>query len=247
MSPRVPKNTVALPVATWNVGNGTLADAGEVMECVAAMALQEASDQTRMLTALDRAGYGVIRPTAEVGQAATPLVFDPQRLRFVRPVQVLLHPGGPIGPGTGPDHGKPKWLIGGRFVDRITGRHLAICGIHCYAGQRHDPANERASISREMVREAVNVLDPVRGLPILMGDFNALYDTPTVAPLRGHGWTCNHLVGGRVHTHGGWSPDHVWWRKDERIHFVEQRTIANRSDHDALIVTLAVNSRKEHH
>src|SRR5262245_4617584 len=50
-----------LTIATWNIGNGSYADARKVLAQSSAMALQEAGDRGRLLRALHGVGYRVLR------------------------------------------------------------------------------------------------------------------------------------------------------------------------------------------
>lgn len=225
-----------LRLATWNIGGGGISAGLSIMGQVDAMALQEASDQNDMMEAFRNNGYGVIRPAGSVGQPATPLVYDKSALTLIDTIVVPLYPGGNIGPGTGPDDGKPKWLIGGRFTHKASGKKVALTSMHCYAGQEGE--NLRRRVSREMVTKARDRFDTYDGLPFIMGDFNAVPGESTLEPLREHGWTCDHIAGSQISTHGGWTPDHVWWKRDPGAKFVSHRTIPNGSDHDALIVVM---------
>jgi hypothetical protein len=77
-----------------------------------------------------------------------------------------------------------------------------------------------------------------------MGDWNAKAKDDTLAPMRRRRWTSNQLVGGKVPTHGKWAPDHVWWKKADRIRFVEHEAIkGTRSDHRPLLVTLEITHK----
>lgn len=231
-----------LKVATWNVGMGSLADAREVMRDVSAMALQEAGDQARLVNALAEDGHVVIRPKEFLGQPATPLIYKPTELRYIRPLQQLMVAGGDIGPGTGPDTVKPKYLIGGYFIHLASRRRVALASTHRFAGQR--VGNERYERATVHARRVVDALADYTGVPVVMGDWNSVPDSDTLAPLRRAGWTCDQLEGKRLPTHGGWVPDHVWWRKDERIAFDSHHTIKNGSDHNALIVSFDLKEKR---
>ena len=175
-------------------------------------------------------GYGAVVRYAHRGQGSTAVLYDRQRLRLVDPIVEELYGGGDIGPGRGPDDGKPKWLIGGRFLDLATGGEVAVATVHLYAGQRAN--NLRARIGRGMVARSVALLDRDADA-ILVGDFNALPSSRTTEALRRDGWSCDHLDLDRLPTHGAaWSPDHLWAR---RRRWVSHETIATRSDHRALV------------
>jgi hypothetical protein len=224
-------------IATWNIGRGTYADARRVLSESSVLALQEASDKGQLIDRLKRDGYRVIRGSGKPGQSATPFVFDPKALQLVRPVVALMAPRQRIGRGTGPDTMKAKWLIGGRFVERATGRHLFIGTTHLVAGQNHP---RRARVALRHVRNAVSELRRLGGTTFLMGDFNTRPHSKVTGPLRATGWTSDQIVGQRLGTHGGWSPDQVWWNRSSGIELVEHHTISNRSDHDALVTTVTL-------
>jgi len=238
----VTSTTSRLKVATWNIGNGTLANARKIMsEGVAALALQEASDQRDLVEALVDDGFEVIRPEEQTGQPATPLVYDPAVLQLRRSIAVLTADSQPVGPGTGPDKMKAKWLIGARFVHLPSRRRIAIASHHRVAGQQHET---RHRVALEDARRVAETFVGYRSLVTVMGDWNSTAGDHTLKPLRHHGWTCNQLVGGHVGTHGQWAPDHVWWKKDDRISYVQHRVLTDtESDHRPLLVTFELTSR----
>ena len=231
-----------IEVGTWNVGNGSIADARELMSTVSVLAMQEASDQDKMIAALREDGYGIIRPQRKVGQPATPLIFNKRDLHCYRRFSVPLYSGGPIGAGTGPDDGKPKFLNGGKFIYKPTSTKVAFASIHTYPGQKFHPTNKRQHVSEEMVRKAVTYFETYRAIAFIMGDFNTNPDTETTLPLRRESWSWDQLTGDRLGTHGSWSPDQIWWRNQGKRHckFVHHKTVANGSDHDALIASLQI-------
>ena len=230
----------SLTVATWNIGRGTLADARKVLSRSPVLALQEAGDRSKLIRALDRSRYRVIKGSGRPGQSSTPLVFDPKVLRLVRPSATLMAPRQRVGRGTGPDRMKAKWLIGGRFVHRHTGTRLFIGTTHLVAGQSRQ---RRARVAIRHVRHVVSRLRRVAGIRLVMGDFNTRPGSKVLVPLRAAGWTSDQFVGRRLDTHGTWASDHVWWRAARGLRLVEHHTIRNRSDHDALLATLTLPSR----
>lgn len=233
-----------LVATTWNIGDhGTEKDAIGLAESSDVVGLQEASDRKQLLIDLHLRGYGLIRPEAHVGQEATPLVFNPVRLQLRRWFSLPLWPGGDLGPGTGPDDGKPKWLNGGMFCHLATGRRVTVANLHAVAGQNHP---ERARIARRMVARAVRDLHARPGVLILLGDFNREANESTTMPLRRAGWECNQLHGWRYPTHGHWAPDQVWWRADDRIRLHNARNIRTGSDHHALQAGFLLTPRKGH-
>jgi hypothetical protein len=210
---------------------------------------EECSDQDDMFASLRDDGYGVVRLDRSVGQPATGIVYNRDELRLVHIESRLLYKGGDIGPGTGPDHGKPKWLTTAYFIHRKTGRRIAFAVIHAYAGQRQDHGgNERQDISQLMVSRANEHLHSYTGIAFLVGDFNAEPDTPTLAALRTHGWKCDQIVGKELGTHGNWTPDQVWWHDPNHwVKFKKHHTISNGSDHDAVIADFDITAPGKTH
>ncbi|MGH3362860.1 MAG: hypothetical protein ACRDOM_10430 [Nocardioides sp.] len=232
-----------LTVGTHNLADATVDEAVEFADDCVAVAWQEGGDRGDVVRALSRAGHELHVPDVP-GGPSTPLSWHPSRLRFLRPLLVQLHPGGDIGPGTGPDDGKPKWLVGGYFVDLAARRRVAIGNVHLYAGQkaRVGQLNRRARIGRDMLVTVATTFEDYTGVPIVGGDYNTLPTSRTVAPLRDAGWACSHDKR-RIGTHGKWTPDHVWWRPSDRIAFVRQSARNTHSDHDALQVVLDIHPR----
>ena len=230
----------SLTVATWNIGRGTLAEARRALSQSPVLALQEAADRSKLIRALDRSRYRVIKGSGRPGQSSTPIVFDPKVLRLARPVAILVARAQRVGRGTGPDRMKAKWLIGGRFVHRPTGTRLFIGTTHLVAGQSRQ---RRARVATRHVRHVVSRLRRVAGIRLVMGDFNTRPRSKVLVPLRAAGWTSDQIVGRRLDTHGTWAPDQVWWKPARGLRLVEHHTTSNRSDHDALFATLTLPSR----
>ncbi len=241
-----PVKTTRLTVGTWNAGNGTDQDGREVAHLVDALCGQEFSDRGRLLHLLRTDGYKDICPPS-LGAPATPLVYDPRTLLFVRPLLVPMLQGKELdwGPGTGPDHGKPKWLVGGYFIHLPSRRRVAVASAHKPAG--HKPGNEREDAATLQSEREVDAFHGYTGIPIIGADNNAEPDMPCLDPLRHAGWKCDQLVGRRIPTHGGWCPDHIWWRDDDRISLARHRVIANDSDHRADIADFDITLRIPYH
>jgi Endonuclease/Exonuclease/phosphatase family len=235
-----------LTVATWNIGNGTTADARQIMrQGTAALALQEASDQARLIQQLRGDGLGVIRPVAEPGQAATPLVFDPEQLLLLRMIVELMVGRRRLNKGTGPETLKPKWLIGGYFLHRPTRRRLAIASTHRVAGQTPDGSTIRDDVAEQHAREIVQHFRGYGGIPIVLGDWNSWPDDDSLRPFRLADWRTDQALHRRLPTHGKrWAPDAAWWRPDHRIEFLRHRTLdGTRSDHRPLLVDYEITPR----
>jgi hypothetical protein len=233
-------NETSLTTATWNIGRGTIADARRVLSEAAVVALQEAGDRATLLRRLQQAGYRVVKGTGRPGQSATPVVFDPSILRLVRPVAVLMAPRQRVGPGTGPDTMKGKWLIGGQFVLRGTGIRLFVGSTHLVAAQYRA---RRAHVADRHIRNLVRYVRSISGIRFVLGDFNNRATSSVLAPLRTAGWTSDQIVARQLGTHGNWAPDQVWWKSMRAVRLEEHHTIRNHSDHDALVATVQLSAR----
>lgn len=248
-------DTVEFRLATLNVGN---ASSGRVTSFISlnrldAICLQEVSDQDKLIELIDRLPHmRVIRHDKAVGQQATAVVYNSRTLHLKRSHAIGLFKGGPIGPGTGPDDGKPKFLQGGRFIHVPTKRRIEIDTLHLYPGQnwggpRHNP-NQRAKISQSMVADTMNHTSQYTGITFLAGDFNASTDSPTLTHMFGKqsDWTCTHEQRPHQHlpTHGQWDPDHICWRTTRRVEFINHYVVDNLSDHNGLVGVFDIKVRK---
>lgn len=228
-----------LTVGTWNVGKGTLKNAQKILDECDVLGFQEASDQDALFSGL-RKSHFVVRFDQLPGQAALGLAYDPSKLTAVTRWAVVCSPGQDVGLGTGPDHMKTKWLIGANFLHTESRRRVSVSTTHLVAGQGH---HEREDVARRHVAHVRARFEHYTGNPIVLADWNALPRDPILDQLRFHGWQTDQVVGGRLPTHGTWSPDHVWWRESDRVSFKDHHTIATKSDHDALVVTLKLKHR----
>lgn len=212
----------------------------DLMHWVSVLGMVECSDRQDVVDALERAGFKVARLTGEPGQAATAVAYDPADVELLDVQSFPLYKGGDIGPGTGPDNGKPKWLLVVKFRHIRSGRILLVAVEHLYAGQSHA---ERERICRDMISKTAIRLGARTGVVVLLIDANDNPTSPTLAQLRRDGWKNNHIVLGRITTHSvDWSPDQAWvhdlfrllaW---SRFEFITHRTVKNWSDHRGLIV-----------
>lgn len=240
-----------LKVVSFNIGNASINDARRIVadERPAALALQEASDQRELVRRIcAEFGYLPNQPDDQPGQAATPLLHDPLQLRAVRAICELMAPSQDVGRGTGPDHMKPKWLIGDFFVHLGSGRHVALASTHRVAGNAH---GKREEVATEHARNVAAFFRRHRSISAVMGDWNSRAWVNSLKPLSDHGWTSDQL-GHFVPTHGlHWAPDHVWWRerwqngkRDDRIRYVGHHTIGGTgSDHRPLVVDFELTER----
>lgn len=229
-----------LRVGSWNIGNGSREDLLEVMGVCDALALQEASDRDDYMTLLREHGYDVIRPELP-GAPATPLVYDPEQLEFKKLICELMLPSTFVGRGPGPEHSKPKYIVGARFKHIPTGRRVTIVSTHLVSGQ--DSPLRRSAADRHLINIR-QLFWNRHGRIVVCGDFNREPEKVSLGPF----WHNNHEVLGYIPTHGHRSIDQVWMKHQgfsgmlhrTRMRFSQQRTFSNRSDHDALLVTFDI-------
>lgn len=225
-----------ITVVTWNIGNGRWHNIKATL-----YGWQEAGDQAGFMGQAKRYGVTVYRPDNPTGAASTPVGWDAKTLKGAQPFTHPLYHGGPIGPGTGPDIGKPKVLVGVRgTVNTIP---VVMGNIHNYAGQRGN--NKRAVISHNMVKEAVGYLSGFDGVRILTGDFNQTPRGYSTEPLVNAGWVSlqqRHTVP----THGAsWAPDQIWVKGTPFFSITGMsQTVRNTgSDHMALINIFQIKAK----
>lgn len=223
---------MTLAITTWNWGNGTREDLLEIARDCDAVCLQEASDRSRPLGKIDeRDRFEVIRPKV-LGAPATPVVFKPHRLELLEPFHRLLLPTRYIGPGAGPDHNKPKYVVGGKFRHIESGRIVRIGSTHIVPTQGN-PMRRRAAVDH--MKALHRYMD--RPIPSFVGaDWNQLPNRVEMP-----GWTGDPLEA-KVNfgTHSHRQIDMVWWRRDKRVRFLNHREIENGSDHAAVRVEFQI-------
>lgn len=233
-------------VATINVGNGSSVKALRLAKSVDATALQEVSDRDGLIERL-RADpqLRVVRRERRPGQAAVALVWKRNVLELRHRIVRLVAHGQPVGPGTGPDEMKAKWLEGGSFRLRACGSAVTIATTHRVAGQTRDGDSKRDRVAERHAAAVVRELEHAPR-PIVPGDWNSLPLDDSLAPFRRERWTCDQLQLERLNTHGGWCPDHVWFRPWSRGKSADLRVVDHwladsiGSDHDPLVVRFRV-------
>lgn len=230
-----------LQLSTWNVGRGSLSNFVNILESTDALALQEAGDQTRLLRAARNLHRRVLNGTGRPGQSSTPLIYNPSELRLRRPFVEATAARQYAGPGAGPSTLKPKWLIGGEFVHRDSGRVVTIVSTH-YVASSYRPVRHR--IARHQTAATVRAFARTKHLAFLMGDFNTTPTRSLLQPLFAHGWTTDQGVAARrIGTHGRRAVDQVWWQRDGSVRLVRHWRVRTRSDHDALLTQFSLAER----
>lgn len=234
-----------LVVATWNIGDGTHKDALRIMLQADVLLVQEASDQDDLLWFLHAQRYESVRPEVHPGQAAVACVYRPDVLRLNTRITKLMVPGQNVGKGTGPDHMKPKWMVGAFFTHIPSGRHLAITSTHRVAGNSHGP---REQVATQHAQKIAAVFAHHNGPSIVGMDANSVATDNTLRPLRLAGWKSDQLKR-EIPTHGPkWAPDQIWWKEPRRlrsrIRFVSHFTTPTNSDHRALFAEFDIRRKK---
>lgn len=229
----------SITLAAWNIGK-----ADQLPRLFAdAIALNEAGDQWdagEIIAQAQAAGFRIITG-AKPGQSSTPLAWHPEALELVKVRRFLLAERQYVGPGKGPRMLKTKWLIGGLFRHRATGRLIWIFAVHYVATQGK---RRRRRVAIHMSSRIRLFGARVRRPVMVLGDYNALPDSPTLRPLRKAGWRVNHRLGRLLRTHGRRAIDHVWWEPRHWLRFVRHFTVRTESDHDAIVVEFQLKPRK---
>lgn len=234
------KNETPFAIGYINVGR---AKARDIVRAALTLELDawgggECSDRPDVYSLARESGFHVAAPVDRPGGKATPIFWRAGgRFTDAAPFSRLLAVGGDIGPGTGPDHGKPKYLVGVRLRDQASGRVVVPATCHLYAGQDwHPRPNMRATVSRGMLDNALALQSRRHGIPFLALDSNAAPDSPTWRVLAGRPrWTTNHRALEPITTHGEhWKPDAIAWRSDNRFVVDDQGVVDVGSDHGLL-------------
>lgn len=234
-----------LIIASWNIGPARQVPDRLREGDVDVLALQESGDQWGpggMLAKLRAAGFRFITG-ARAGQASTPLAWSPTALRLVKVKRYLLAESQDGGPGAGPDRVKQKWAIGGLFEILDTGRHAWFFSDHFVASQQH---RKRRNIAVGMVNRILLLGHRLRRPTFWLQDANAKPDSPVLEPIRRSGWSVSQLLGRLLGTHGRRAIDMGWWTPRRWIHFLRHSAIATTSDHDLVVIELAINPRRNH-
>lgn len=181
--PAPPDRTIT--VATFNRGDHTRYRAvRRVARRADLAALQEMHDQERTLRRLDRTRRFEVITCAGASRyaRATPVVYQPARVRLLRTVCRLLLPRRWLGPGVGPDRNMPKWLVGGFFEHRATGGRLWFGSVHNVPHGAGSELRDRAAL--DFTRRLATIASDWRRTTVIGGDWNAGWRAPSVEPIR---------------------------------------------------------------
>lgn len=225
----------------WNAGAGTLEDLLDLFELAAAVAGQEFGDRREWLNDLRRNNIAVITGRLP-GQSSTPLMSDRLELDLVRIRRWLLAPAQFVGEGAGPPRLKAKWLIGGLFRHRASGRLVWLFSCHYVASQQYP---RRRAVAMAMSGRLKLRVAGLRHGVFVEGDFNAEIDRKVTRLLLGVLRPTQLASPKRLRTHGRRGIDLIWWKPKRWIRFVRHFTVANHSDHDAVLAQFLLKPRRK--
>lgn len=224
--------------ATWNFGPGDIGDLADMMKKAHVIALQETGDRIRdIMDLLHRKGWKIITG-AQPGQASTPLIYNPRRVELIQSSRILLAHAQDAGPGTGPDRIKEKWLIGGLFRDRITGRTFWAYGVHMVTSQGKPKRRKIALAMVGIIRLRIKAI--TRAI-FIGGDWNTVEQSDVMQVIL----EIRHMrITQTQHTHDNWSPDHIVWRHKKWMRYIRDYDVENGSDHDGVVLDVHFKAKK---
>lgn len=229
-----------LDLGTVNTGRWTKGEVFDVAELVDALALQEVGNNPEIIQHLRFRGFGICDGHNLPGQSSTVLAYDKSRLKLIEEREFLLSPRTYGGKGAGPSMVKTKWLIGGMFRDRESGRFLLILCVHFVASQQF-PLRKR--IAAAMVSRVLLVGLRFKCGIFVMGDWNAI--GKRVINWLGARWTTTDAEGEDLDTHGHRNIDLIAWVKRWWIEFVDHRVVESKQgDHLAKVARFRVKRRR---
>ena len=233
---------------TWNFGPGKQRDLLNLLEFAWIVFLQEAGDRVQdiheVFVVLRRRvdnplSWASITGT-DPGQASTPLLFNDDKVLLLKVSRILIAHSQDAGPGTGPRRIKEKWLIGGKFQDRASGRKFWAYSVHFVTSQgefkRHRIALSMANLVALRIRSVALAI-------FIGGDWNNLESSDVmqqILKIRGMKATAS------LSTHGNWKPDRIIWRIRNWIRLMRTRKIENGSDHDAVVGEFEFKAKRSH-
>jgi hypothetical protein len=174
------------------------------------------------------------------GQASTPLLYDKGQLLLLKMSKILIAHSQDAGPGTGPRRIKEKWLIGGKFQDRMTGRKFWAYSVHFVTSQGEV---KRHRIALGMAHRVALRIRSVAQAIFVGGDWNNEESSGVMQViLRIPGMKAT----AQVATHGNWKPDRIIWRARRWIRLLRTSTFATGSDHLAVVGHFAFKAKRSH-
>lgn len=227
-------------LGTWNIGPGDHDDLLKVMGRCSMLFLQEASDQVAMIyRTASHKGWKVITGN-QAGQAATPLIYDRSVWELQRTSRLLLVHRQGVGPGAGPDTIKEKWLIGGLFRHRFTGRFMWAYSVHYVATQGK---RKRRLVALSTSHRILLRLRQLARLCVIGGDFNNLEDSAPMDVI-----TEGERVGMTepIHTHGNRAIDRIIFTLKNWFRLIGTEPVETTSDHRAVIGEFEMRKRRRY-
>lgn len=225
------KGWVLVKFGTWNIGPGHPDDLVQAMGRCSMLFLQEAGDRAAMIYRIaSRLGWKVITG-GQAGQASTPLAYDNSVFELVRVSRLLLAHRQDVGPGAGPRMLKEKWLIGGLFRHRATGRLFWAYSAHYVATQGK---RKRRLVALAMSHKILLRMRSLARMVMIGADFNTVQGTEVMNVL-----TDNRQVGysKSLATHGKRAIDRIIWTVKAWLALLNTETFDTTSDHRLLVVT----------
>ena len=206
--------TVRVKAGSWNMGNGTMADLGELMVLLgprAFLCLQEAGGQLdRILGEAARHDYRLLSRTDEVGAASTIVLVGPGLTAHAAVTHRLL-PSQFVGRGAGPDHNKPKVANGGRVS--CDGVVFGVFSAHQLASLQNPLRFRHGKVWATALGKATFG----KRVPWVVGaDWNTDLGKEGAGLTRwllAHGWTTDQQQLEVEDTHGRRAIDGFGWRK----------------------------------
>lgn len=228
----------SISMATWNIGPARKSqDLVNLMLITALIFLQEASDKRPfILSAVKDRGWGYITGD-QPGQSATPLVYDKDRLELIQADRVLVAHSQNVGPGAGPSTLKEKWLIGGLFRDRHTGRTFWAYSVH-YVATQGTKLRRRAALAtsnRILIR-----LRSLKRAVFIGGDYNAVISSKVIRMLLAFPLSRT----ADVETEKNRGIDRILFSVRTWIKLKETVTVENGSDHKAVVANFEFKERR---
>ena len=224
---------------TWNFGPGNAEDLLDAMERCSMLFLQEASDRAALIFRVAQSKGWKVISGQQAGQAATPLIYDKLVHELVKPSRILLAHRQDVGPGAGPSMLKEKWLIGGLFRHRATGRMFWAYSAHYVATQGK---RKRRLVALSMSHRILLRMRTVARMVIVGADFNTVQGTEVMRVL-----TDNRKVGYSkpLATHGKRAIDRIIWTVKNWLNLLYTETFDTHSDHRLLVITQEWKPRRK--
>lgn len=233
-------------LSTYNTGDGdTYASTKRFLTASDMIFLQEMLSRDGWPARLRReTGFKFYDGEGRKGENAVQVAWNPRRVNFIEPFSKLLLPRTFVGSGPGGDYTNPKYAVGGIFEDRFSQRNFAAFSLHNVSGQ--DDNQHRHVAALEWTENLVKFLATFGDMAVLFGgDFNVNFRGFSIEPLNKAGYVNNHMLLGRMPTHGiNWTPDQIWIKKADpkdkhpvgKVELQEAGTTRGESDHRRLWV-----------